>query len=78
MNAEQFINLVGNEVLNGWANSDLSHKAQSMLNEIALHYADCDECRSCFDEMGYEEDNLLDFFNNRMENTIYEAWVCDE
>jgi len=78
MDAKTLIEMVEVEKSNGWENSDLYDAVQNLLEEIADHFDQCEECRDAFDAMGYEEESLKDMELLFLQNMDIDRWVCEE
>ena len=78
MDAKTLINLVKSEKRNSWQNSDLYDGVQTLLEQIAVHYENCQECREAFDDMFYEEETLKDMELLFLQNMDISRWICEE
>ena len=78
MDAKTLINLVKSEKRNSWQNSDLYDGVQTLLEQIAAHYENCQECREAFDDMFYEEETLKDMELLFLQNMDISRWICEE
>ena len=76
MNAKQLIEQVNVCAKNNWQNSDLWNESQEMLEKIAEHFENCEECRKEFDAQEYPEETLIDF-EDRLARTEISDWICD-
>jgi hypothetical protein len=77
MNAKQLIEQVSECKENNWQNSDLGKNSEEMLEIIAEHFENCEECRKEFDSQEYSEEALIDFEGNLSNTDIYD-WICEE
>lgn len=77
MDAKTLIETVKLEKSNGWENSDLYDAVQNLLEEIADHFDQCEECRDAFDDMEYEEESLKDMELLFLQNMDIDRWVCE-
>jgi hypothetical protein len=78
MDAKTLINLVKFEKLDSWQNSDLYDGVQTLLEQIAVHYESCQECREAFDDMSYDEETLKDMEILFLQNMDINKWICEE
>jgi len=76
MNAKQLIEQVNECAKNSWQNSDLWKESQEMLEKIAEHFENCEECRKEFDALEYPEETLIEF-EDRLARTEITDWICD-
>lgn len=77
MNAKQLIEQVKECVNNNWQNSDLGKNSEEMLEVIAEHFKNCEECRKEFDAQEYPEETLINF-EDRLSGTTRYDWGCEE
>ena len=75
MNAIELIGAVEVEVAREWHNSNLPAEVQDFLEDIAEHYAVCEECRDAFDDMDYDHATLQDFCE-LLDGTELSDWMC--
>ena len=75
MNAKQLIEQVNECRQNNWQNSDLGNNSEEMLEKIAGHFENCEECRKEFDAQEYSEETLIDF-EDELSGTELSDWVC--
>ena len=75
MNARELIGSVEIEVVHKWRNSDLPTETQRLLEDIAEHYAVCEECCDAFDDMDYDHTTLHDFCE-LLDGTELSDWMC--
>ena len=78
MDAHTLINLIKSEKSNSWQNSDLYDGVQTLLEQIAVHYESCQECRDAFDDMSYDEETLKDMELLFLQNMDISRWICEE
>lgn len=78
MDAHTLINLIKSEKSNSWQNSDLYDGVQTLLEQIAVHYESCQECREAFDDMSYDEETLKDMELLFLQNMDISRWICEE
>ena len=78
MDAKTLIKLIKSEKRNSWQNSDLYDGVQTLLEQIAVHYENCQECREAFDDMSYEEETLKDMELLFLQNMDLNKWICEE
>lgn len=79
MNANELISQVQECRGEQWQNSDISSGGERLLEIIAAHYGECDECRQDFDAQEYEETTLIDLWHHFMAvNEAPEEWICEE
>lgn len=77
MNAKQLIEQVNECSKNNWQNSDLGKNSEEMLEKMAEHFENCEECRKEFDVQEYPEETLIDF-EDELSNTDVYDWICEE
>lgn len=79
MDAKTLINLVKYEKCNSWQNNNgLYDGVRTLLEQIAEHYENCQECREAFDDMFYEEETLKDMERLFLQNIDLSRWICKE
>lgn len=77
MNAKELIEAVNEQKAANWKNADLDSATIGLLEAVAAHYEDCDECRQAFDEMGYEEEHLIEMESLFNEHGCLGDWICE-
>jgi len=73
MKAIEFVALMAEETQ---GNTDISAPTWAAMQRIAAHYEVCGECRDAFDDMEYDDEDLIEMAT-RIEATDEADWVCD-
>ena len=74
MQALEFVELMNAETQ---GNTDITAPTWAAMRRIAEHYEQCPECRQAFDDMEYDDEDLL-VIAARIEQTEEADWVCEE
>jgi predicted anti-sigma-YlaC factor YlaD len=77
MNAIEFIQAVKSEMAANWKNADMDSMTIELMVAVAAHYETCDECRQAFDDMGYEEEYLIELESLFNEHGDVSEWICE-
>jgi hypothetical protein len=72
MKALEFVKMMNDETQ---GNTDIYAHTWAMMRRIAAHYDQCRECRDAFDDMEYDDDNLLEMAA-RIVLANEADWVC--
>jgi len=79
MNAAELIEHVEECRRERWQNSDISSGGERLLELVAAHFQECEECRKAFDTEEYEEETLIGIWHRYMcQNEDPAEWICDE
>jgi len=79
MNTNDLISQVTECRSERWQNSDISRGGERLLEILAAHMQECEECRDAFDAEEYEEDTLIDLWHRYMCQTEdISEWICEE
>ena len=76
MNAQEFIGAVETEASHFWKNVDLDELTIKLMVDVATHYKKCAECRQAFNEMEYDEQELVELESMFNEHSDISEWVC--
>lgn len=74
MQATEFVKLMAEETQ---GNTDIAAPTWAAMQRIAAHYNQCPECRDAFDDMEYDDEDLLDMAA-MIEQSNEADWVCEE
>lgn len=74
MKALEFIKMMNGVRLE---NTDISAPTWATMRRIAAHYEQCPNCRTAYDEMEYDDEDLLQIAA-RIESSNEADWVCQE
>ena len=74
MKALEFVEMMREETQ---GNTDIAAPTWAAMRRIAEHYEQCTECRQAFDDMEFDDEDLLEIAA-RIEQTEEADWVCGE
>ena len=72
MDANTFIKLMKSD---NARNNDIPVVTWAVMERIAKHYENCEECRTAFDEMEYTDEYLFEIAA-RIDTTDEKDWMC--
>jgi len=75
MNTQKFISLVKSEIKNNWQNSDIPSNIEDMMEEMAEHFRECEDCAQEFDDQEYRCKTLMQLAGV-LNGTELEDWIC--
>ena len=74
MKALEFVKMMREET---HGNTDIAASTWYFMTRMADHYDQCRECREAFDDMQYDDEDLLEVAA-RIEQTKKDSdWICD-
>jgi predicted anti-sigma-YlaC factor YlaD len=72
MKALEFVKMMNAETQ---GNTDIAAPTWAAMRRIAAHYEQCPECRDAYDDMEYDDEDLLEMAA-RIEQSNEADWVC--